>query len=282
MRVRPAVLLVLLTFSFALPQRAAADGQLDLAEAFALAEDSQELARTWDQGFVAIPAPAFGPDGKALFGMFGQADTQQRLAALAPGVSLPVVLYLHGCTGIGVTAAQLPLVAEQAGFAMIAPNSFGRAVRPKNCDSTTHSSGMFPPALLYRRAELIAAFDRLRQLDWVDPARIVLAGFSEGGIAVALWGGAVEVAGYAVLGWTCTAPPDWGWLVGLRTPTDRPALAMVSRDDPWYDWPGWRGDCLSADHGDVQSLVLERPGHVVLYYPEAQDALLKFLRRWAE
>ena len=269
-------------FVFALPQWAVADEPLDLAEAFALAEDPQELARTWDQGFVAIPAPAFGPDGEALIGMLGQADTQQRLAALAPDTSLPVVLYLHACAGLGVTATQLPLIAEQAGFAVVSPDSFGRSLRPKNCDSTTHSSGMFPPALLYRRAEMIEAVRRLRQLDWVDPDRIVLAGFSEGGTAVALWGGEVEVAGYVVLSWTCTAPPDWSWLIGLRTPRDRPVLAMVSRDDPWYAWPGWRGDCSSADHGDLRSLVLEHPGHEVLYYPEAQSALLEFLRGWSD
>jgi len=109
-----------------------------------------------------------------------------------------------------------------------------------------------------------------------------LAGFSEGVVAVALWGGKVEVAGYIVLSWTCTAPQSWDWISGLRTPPVRPTLAMVSKDDPWYAWPGWRGDCSSAAHTDLRSIVLDHSGHEILYYPEAQEALLEFLRGWAD
>jgi len=164
MRALLALLLSALVSSVVSPFRLGNAEPLDLAEAVALAEDPQELSRTWDRGFLAIPAPAFGADGKALFGMIGEAVTKDRLTALSADLSLPVIVYLHGCGGFGVTVTQLPLLAERAGFAVVAPDSFGRIVRRKNCDNTTYSGGMFPAAWLYRRAELVHTVRRVREL----------------------------------------------------------------------------------------------------------------------
>lgn len=284
MRASTILLIAALASAAAWPAWPSAEKPLDLAEAVALADDPEQLAQTWERGFVAIPGSAFGPDDKGLFGVLSDAATQERLAALPEGLRLPVVVYLHGCAGIGLTTAQLPELAERAGFAVIAPNSFARDRRPRNCDPSDYSAGMFPPAWLYRRAELQHAVSQARELPWVDPERIVVAGFSEGGATVALWGDLVDTLGYIILGWTCTAPPDWGWLMGLRTPAERPVLAIVSADDPWFAWPGWRGHCGSEteSHADLQSIVLEHTAHEVLYYPQAQDALVEFLGRWAD
>lgn len=215
--------------------RAAAQ-PLDLAQAVALTDDPEQLDRTWQQGFLALPGSAFGADAKGLVGVTGEPVTEERLASLPPDLRLPTIIYLHGCAGLGSTTLQMPELAERAGFAVIAPNSFARDMRLRNCDEATHSAGMFPAAWLYRRAELLHAVQRAKELSWVDPEQIVVAGFSEGGVIVALWGDEVDVAGYIVLGWTCTAPQAWAWLDGLRTPPGRSVLAIVSRLDPWYDW----------------------------------------------
>ncbi len=262
----------------------AAAEELDLAAATALAEDPAQLQRTWEQGFVMVPGAALGADAESFFGVFENPTIQGLLSQVPADARLPAVVYLHGCAGFGLTGARFQAIADESGYAVFMPNSFAREPRPRNCNVYDYSSGMFPAAWLYRRAELIHAVERARALPWVDPQRILVAGFSEGGVAVTLWGGEVEAKGHIVLGWTCTAPEGWDWLTGLRTPPERPALAIISRDDPWFGWPGWQGDCGSAapGHEALESLVLDHGGHYVLAYPEAERAVRDFLGRLAD
>ncbi len=253
--------------------------ELDLAAATALAQDPAQLERTWNRGFVMVPGAALGEDADSFFGVLEDPTIQALLGQVPEDARLPVVVYLHGCAGFGLTGARFQAIADESGYAVFMPNSFAREPRPRNCNVYDYSSGMFPAAWLYRRAELIDAVERARALPWVDPQRIVVAGFSEGGVAVALWGAEVEAAGYIVLGWTCTVPAGWDWLSGLRTPPESPVLAIVSREDPWFGSPGWQGDCGTAapGHAALESLVLDHGGHYVLAYPDAERALREFL-----
>jgi len=227
-----------------------------------------------------VPARFTGPDAPPIFGLLGAGYVERRLAALPEGLRMPLVVFLHGCAGIGLVEHKVARLLDAAGWSVILVNSFARSLRKANCDYDDYRSGMFPVAYLYRRAELIHAIDRVRELPWVDQDRVLLGGFSEGAVATALWGAEVEVSGYIVAGWTCTAPPGYDWLRGLRTPPGRPVLAIVSRRDPWFNWPGWRGDCGSAapGRGEVTSLVIDGAVHNVFAYPEAEAALKTFLR----
>ncbi len=253
---------------------------LDLWEAASRADDINELRRTWDRAELRVPGHLIGPDTPPIYGYLGAEYVQRRLAMLPRDVRVPVVVFLHGCTGIGLVENKVGRLLDQAGYAVLLPNSFARDVRERNCDYSNYSSGMFPVAYLYRRAELISTVQHLRSLDWVDQDRIWLGGFSEGAVATALWGGEVDVSGYIIAGWTCTAPPQFGWLIGLRTPPSRPVLAIVSRWDPWFNWPGWQGDCgtMAADRNNVVSVLIDGSVHNVFAYPESTHALLDFLR----
>ena len=138
---------------------------------------------------------------------------------------------------------------------------------------------MFPPAYLYRRAELIYAMGQIRHLPWVDENKVVLGGYSEGAVAVALWGAEVDADAYIVAAWTCTAPPEFAWLNGLRIPSAKPVFAVVAKHDRWFNWPGWRGDCRTAatHRGNVTSLVIDGAVHNVFTYPETARNLAAFL-----
>ncbi|CAB3786479.1 hypothetical protein LMG27177_02016 [Paraburkholderia fynbosensis] len=35
---------------------------------------------------------------------------------------------------------------------------------------------------------------------------------------MSIWGGAVKAEAYIIAGWSCSAPKNWGWADGLRTP----------------------------------------------------------------
>jgi dienelactone hydrolase len=251
----------------------------DLWYAYALAEDEAELSRTWDYAEIHIPGHLIGVDVPSIYGLMNADYVQDRLSALRDG-SIPLVIFLHGCTGIGPLEHKLGGLFGEAGYAMLSINSFARRTRERNCNYQSYASGMFPPAYLYRRAELIHAARKARGLPWVDRDRLVLAGFSEGAVASALWGAEAKVSAYIIAAWTCTAPPEYRWLVGLRTPPSAPVLAIVSERDPWFNWPGWRGDCGSAAaaRDNVYSLVIDGSVHNVFAYPDAVNATIEFLR----
>ncbi len=254
---------------------------LDLAEAYARTEDPEELERTWVGAELWIPGHLLGGDTVAIAGSLGAEHVQRRLAQIPEGQRFPVVVFLHGCTGIGIPEHKLSQLLDDAGYAVIMPNSFSRRLRHRNCNYTTFSAGMFPVAYLYRRAELIYALSRIRSLNWVDHDRVLLGGFSEGAVATALWGAEVDARAYIVAGWTCTAPPEFEWLRGLRTPKTRAVLAIVSEHDPWHNWRGWRGHCGAdvPEHHNILSMVIEGASvHNVFVYPQAQQAIVEFAR----
>lgn len=259
---------------------ACAPRAFDLWQANALIDDPDELRRTWERAEVRIPARLLGTDVPPVFGVLGADYVQDRLDALPRDARLPLVVFLHGCNGIGLVEQKVGRLLDKAGFAVILSNSFARRLRRANCNNLKYTAGMFPPAYLYRRAELIYAIERVRLLHWVDQDRVVLGGFSEGAVAIALWGSEVDVRAYIIAGWTCTAPAPYEWLTGLRTPAARPVLTIVSRSDRWFNWPGWRGDCgaMAPDRDNVRSMVIEGSVHNVFVYPEAETALLDFLR----
>ena len=251
----------------------------DLAEAAAAATDRQELDRTWAQAWFNLPRVATESAFTPIIGPFGSDYVQRRLAALPADRLRPVVVILHGCAGIGSPERNIERILTQLGFAVLFPNSMSRRLRPRDCDASSGAWGMFPLVDLFRRAEMIDAMARLSELPWVDSGNLFLAGIGEGAVTVALWGGEVNATGYLIAGWTCTAPPELGWLGRLRTPVDRPVLAVVSRNDPHYRLLEFQGDCAqqgTAEH-KVVSHIIDGSVHNVFVYPETVGLVVDFM-----
>jgi len=83
-------------------------------------------------------------------------------------VAMPLFVALHGAGGQGRDWQSYPVRADAHGFAILAPDSRGRT-----WDIVT---GSFGPDVRFLDDALAHTFDRVR----VDPARIVLGGFSDG------------------------------------------------------------------------------------------------------
>lgn len=208
------------------------------------------------------------------------APMQAALASLPEGKRLPVLVFLHGCTGIQLEEGTVEELAPKAGFAVVFPDSFARKVRERNCNLGDYSDGQFPAAYPYRWAEAEYVRARLAEAAWVDQDRVVLGGFSEGGIATALYERG-SYAGYLVMGWTCHSPRPR--IAGLRVPTTAPLLTVVMVRDPRTDWPGWRGDCGAwMASAAARSLVIDGAGHGVQSHPEARRAVRDFLAGFLE
>jgi len=245
-----------------------------LAQADPLAEDPAELQRTWEEAWVTLPS-----DSRIGYERLSVEALPTKLAE--GNEALPVVVYAHGCTGLNETASEVGRFLARAGYLVIAPDSFARAEKPVSCNPVGPVGGLHREVLGWRQAEVKNAIERARTLPNVDPERVFLMGFSEGGITTATMSG-VPVAGRVIEGWTCHA--GWSEYKGLNAPPEEPVLAIVAAEDPWFQEYYLRGDCgaFMQDRSNAASLVIDDPPflktrHWLSFRPEIQAEILEFL-----
>jgi phospholipase/carboxylesterase len=89
-------------------------------------------------------------------------------AGYKAGVTMPLIVWLHGAGGSGQVSANLASMADEFGYLVLAPDS-----REWTWDAIL---GQFGPDVEFIRAALDSTFKRCR----VDSHRITLAGFSDG------------------------------------------------------------------------------------------------------
>ena len=231
---------------------------------------TSDLERTWDHARVVLPP--LGAPGPVVTTM-GSAAMASHLARLPPGGRLPVVVYLHGCTGIGNDDFLRTLAGD--GFAVVAPDSFARTWRPLQCDPRTRSGGYNVFVYDFRLAETAYALGHLWQQPWADWNRMALVGSSEGGVAAALYRGD-EFRGRVVLQWTCSGAAH---VRGVAAPAGEPVMTVVGAEDPWYV-ANRRQDCgaLLAGRPASRSLVVDGRGHDVLGDSGVVEEVREFLR----
>ena len=238
----------------------------------ALMYRTPDLVRTWDEAIVAVPGSDRILRGKDLMDPKNPAISEIQ----AP---LPVVLYLHGCTGIGELEIEFGQSLANQGYLFIAPNSFARRYRPLQCDPVHQTGGFNLFVFDFRMAEVSNALEQLKRSRIVDPDHLYLMGGSEGGVVAALYRGD-QFSGRVIFQWTCTGSP---LVRGIAAPHGEPVLAIVNQGDPWYDeqhTTGQAGDCgpYLSERPNSRSIILKRPGmHDVLSIPNVRVAIFDFL-----
>ncbi len=266
MRVRPFLLFLALCFVL-LP--GAAGAGMDEVPPESLGPDAVE--RTWKRAHFYIPADA-NPLGTGVLG--GQRDlgsVARALDVLAKGPPRPVVVYLHGCGGFGNSGSVNAGMLAEAGFVVVAPDSFARPSRVKTCDSKTHSragpTGIYKNVIAWRLEELERALLGMKDFSWVDWNNLFLFGHSQGSNAVAAYPG-TAFKGRIMSGTRCST--------GYQGPPEEPALAVYSENDPWRK--GRPIKCLDyVGRTGMQVLGLTGTLHVVAKDPEAKARMLSFL-----
>ncbi|KAB7609737.1 dienelactone hydrolase family protein [Verminephrobacter eiseniae] len=196
---------------------------------------------------------------------------------------VPVVVFLHGSSGLRLEAiAQWQQWLGSLGIASLAPDSFALAER------MTYQSPVGKEAYekihALRSSEIMLALDALRRLPWADTRRLVLAGTSEGAVAVARHGGD-EFIGRIIFSWSC----EDNYFVERAQTAIRPAqplLNVISAADPffspanaWLGNPAARGHCAQAfeDHPDASVVLLPGAPHTVLNLRAARQPVQAFL-----
>jgi len=185
-------------------------------------------------------------------------------ARIKPGTRWPLVVFLHGCSGYAFYTAQVADYYLEAGAIVVAPDSMKRSGRVAMCNS-----GNMAYRTNMRKQEARYAVDQLVKQSWVDAARIVLVGQSEGGNAVAAYSGD-EFAAYIITGVSCRHNGG-----AVSAPTEKPVLAIKGADDRTYP----DGQCsVRRTIGGSQSIVIPGYGHMVLTSGEAKTAIYAFLQ----
>ena len=233
-----------------------------------------ELHRTWQAALVRIPKH---------HQVYAGQISNLPIEALPVKEKLPIVIYLHGCSGVWWgTYIRLDFFAEN-GFAVIAPASFARAKYPKSCDPATKRAGLYRETLKMRQYDALNAIKNAKQLDWVDSKNLFLVGFSQGGITSATLSTNIDttVNARVIEGWTCHA--GWSEYRGINAPVSEPVLALVADQDPWFQDSWTRGSCgryMNSENGS-RSMVYRTGSlmskHSLLDDSDVQNRVLEFL-----
>ena len=239
--------------------------------------DVEEIDRTWRHAVVRRPDPDKGTLESSIKALANEQYT---------GMKYPAVIYLHGCSGLWAGSVRRMNMLADAGYAVIAPDSFARKKYPQSCDPKTKIGGLYRHTLIMRQQDALNAITRAKELAWVDAQNVSILGFSEGGITIATMSSnksEQHVNARIIEGWTCHA--GWPEYRGLHAPVSEPVMSLVARYDPWFQADRARGECgefMHPDNGSVSiqinngSLAYE---HGLLEAPAMQSKVLAFLQK---
>jgi hypothetical protein len=235
---------------------------------------TDSLAASVQQADVCLPSAVTG--GSPYFGKFsGMPKAADR--------KVPVVLFLHGSSGLGLKAiGEWQQWLCSLGVASMAPDSFalpGRATYKSPIDKPSYEK-----IHALRASEIGPALAALKSQPWADTSRLILAGTSEGSVPVARYTG-TEFAARMLYAWSCEAnyfveQPRNAFEPG------KPVLNVISASDPFFSkanaWLGnadAQGHCGAALKDNPQAAVLLVPNapHTLLNLPAARDATAGFL-----
>jgi dienelactone hydrolase len=195
---------------------------------------------------VRVPITEPGPGGRR----FTLEATLYRPAGAGPH---PVLLFNHGSTGGGTVAPGVTMRASrqaqffvERGFAVLAPMRRGRGASDGAHAEYegTCEAGVLGGGLARAIEDADAAMAYLRAQPWADPARMLIAGQSRGGILSVAYAaerpGTVRAVINFAGGWTSQRCDDAGRgfnratfaAAGGRTPV--PMLWLYAEDDGYY------------------------------------------------
>ncbi|MDD5391121.1 MAG: dienelactone hydrolase family protein [Gallionellaceae bacterium] len=226
-----------------------------------------EAQSTWLYGRHSIPSAARDSWFSKTYRQSPGEQDWTRLAEkdIKPGMKVPTILYLHGCTGWSNQddIYRDMLLSEQ--YAVLMPDSFQRPNR-KQCEK----QGSLQSRVALRTEEVEFALAEIRKLPWVNQARVVLMGYSEGGNTTDNWS-KPGFAAHIIIGSACT-------LVGGEpaAPSGVPVLAIVGEKDHYR--PGLSCN-IDRTIGGSKSIVIPGGPHGIAEYSETREAIKTFLHQ---
>ena len=232
----------------------------------------------------AVVLPASVTGGAVYVGTFANAPN----APKETKGRVPVVVFMHGSSGLELKAiGEWQLWLASLGVASFAPDSF--ALPDRLTYKSPVGKDVYEKIHDLRASEIPLALAALRSAAWADTSRLVLAGTSEGGPAVARYVGN-EFAGRMLYSWSC----ETNYFVqDHRTAAiTQPVLNVMSLTDVFFSpsnaWLGYgvqgkstaKGHCGDALKDNKQATIALIPGapHTLLNLSAARHATAGFVR----
>ena len=234
----------------------------------------ENLALTWTKANLVLPASLAG--GRR---WEGRAEDAPDVIGI-----VPLVVVMHGSSGVAPAIKEFQTwLADELGAASVAPDSL--AIPDRLTYTSPVDVDTYERVHTLRLAELENALKASRDWSWVDRQRTLLAGSSEGAVAVGRYAGK-DVAARLIYSWSCednyfvTAPR-------LGIGPKEPVLNAISARDPYFSganpWNKDRavtGSCAAALKYDPKAevMVLDADVHTILNRPEVRERTAQFLR----
>jgi poly(3-hydroxybutyrate) depolymerase len=233
--------------------------------AFAQTADNQGkgVAMSWEKAQVFVPDMFFK-------------TTPNKVTGNKP---MPVVIYLHGCTGIDPNHdVRWGEFIKGLGYIAVLPDSMARPGRKSNCDPRTKRTGAFPQAHAMRMEEIRYALEQVKKSAWADTNNIFLMGHSEGGHAAA-GNRLADFRGIIISGWTCTDSARAG-SDGIFAPLETPILTLEWDHDAWREGTPLQGSCANkfGERKKARQVLFHGTQHSTYDQLKARDAVAQFLK----
>jgi hypothetical protein len=183
---------------------------------------------------------------------------------------VPVVLFLHGSSGLGLKAiGEWQTWLATLGIASVAPDSFALP------DRVTYKSpidkDMYERIHALRLSEIQPTLAAIKAQPWADTSRFILAGTSEGAVPVARYVG-TDFAARILFAWSC----DNNYFVSAPRNAfepNKPVLNVISSVDPFFSKTNaWLGNAESNGH--CGSALKDNPNAAIVLVPDAPHTLL--------
>jgi len=226
--------------------------------------DEENVKKSWDEGTFYVPGKMFS-------------TSPQKIAVDKP---LPVVIYLHGCSGITPDQdLRWGQFIRDQGFIAVLPDSMARPGRRANCNPKLKTGGTFPQAYAMRQEEIAYALAQVKKAPWADARNVFLMGHSEGGQSVARTP-IGDFRGVIISGWTCTHATNADF-DGIRVPIQVPILAMAFDHDAWREGKPTQGSCANkfGERKSARQVTLSGTDHGTYDQREAREAVAQFLKQ---
>jgi hypothetical protein len=222
-----------------------------------------DVALTWEKAMVFVPGSLF-------------TKTPNKVTVNKP---LPVVIFLHGCTGIDPNGdVGWGGFIKELGYIAVLPDSMARPGRKPNCDPKKKRGGAFPQANSMRMQELRYALEQVKKSAWADTNNIFLMGHSEGAQAAAR-NKLPNFRGIIISGWTCTDTARPGF-DGIFAPLDTPILTLEWDHDAWREGTPQQGSCANkfGERKNARQVLFSGTQHNTYTQREARDAVAQFFK----
>ena len=239
------------------------------AIAFSASGQESRVGQSWEKAIAYAPG----------------SSSPQSLDRIKADKQFPVVLFMHGCDGLGERSSDSHAWGRflaQQGVLVVMPDSTVRADRQQSCDPKNHRFGLYPQVHGLRLEEIQYATEQIRKQPWFDGKNLVLMGFSEGAIA-SVRTKSPGYRGVIAVSLTCTNMKNPSF-DGVFLAPDIPVLTVAHEVDSVQSAEHLRGSCGDKIAGRANSQHVSVPGtgHPVFHSDTAKQAVAQFIKQVVE